>query len=60
LFVLAGISLFVSGLLGGGVALLIVTLAIAGGIPVAYSYFLYRRLEGFKNGAGKDTSQSST
>ncbi len=61
LFVLAGIGLLVSGLLGGGVMPLLAAVAVAGGIPAIYSYVLYRRLEGFKNGPpGDDTSHSST
>ena len=62
LFVLAGLGLLVSGLLGGGGAMpLLAAVAVAGGIPAIYSYVLYRRLEGFKNGPpGDDTSHSST
>jgi uncharacterized membrane protein len=61
LFVLAGVGLFVAGLLGGGAVSLLVAVAVAGGIPVVYSYVLYRRIEGFKNGSpGEGTSQSST
>jgi uncharacterized membrane protein len=61
LFVLAGVGLLVSGLLGGGQIPLLVAVAVAGGIPVVYSYLLYRRIEGFKNGpSGEDTSHSST
>jgi uncharacterized membrane protein len=55
LFVAAGIALFLAGLLGGGTAAVLAAVALAGGIPVVYSYFLYRRIEGFKNGtAGGD------
>lgn len=61
LFVLAGVGLFVSGLLGGGAVPLLAAVAVAGGIPVVYSYVLYRRIEGFKNGSpGDDKSHSST
>jgi uncharacterized membrane protein len=60
LFVLAGIGLFVSGLLGGGAIPLLAAVAVAAGIPVVYSYVIYRRIEGFKNGSGHDTSRSST
>ena len=60
-FVLAGLGLLVSGLAGGGTVALLVAVAIAAGIPVVYSYVLYRRLEGFKNGPkGEDPSRSST
>ena len=51
LFVLAGVALFIAGLLGGGTVPLLVAVAVAGGIPVVYSYLLYRRIEGFKNGS---------
>jgi uncharacterized membrane protein len=50
LFVLAGVGLFVSGLLVNSAVPLVVAVAVAGGIPVVYSYVLYRRIEGFKNG----------
>ncbi len=51
LFVIAGIGLFVCALLGwGGAALLLVAVALAGGVPCVYSYLLYRRLEGGKGG----------
>lgn len=61
LFVLAGIGLFVSALVGGGPVLLLVAVAIAVGIPAVYSYLLYRRIEGFKSGSpGQGTSHSST
>jgi len=61
LFVLAGLGLLVSGLLGGGVIPLLVAVGVAGGIPAIYSYVLYRRIEGFKNGTpGDDKSHSST
>jgi uncharacterized membrane protein len=61
LFVLAGVALVVSGLLGGGSIPLLVSVAVAGGIPVVYSYVLYRRIEGFKSGPpGEDHSKSST
>ncbi len=56
LFVASGIALFVAGLFGGGTAAVLVAVAVAGGIPVVYSYFLYRRIEGFKNGASGDAS----
>jgi uncharacterized membrane protein len=46
LFVLAGIGLCASGLLGGGPIPLLAAIAVAGVVPVVYSYFLYRHLEG--------------
>jgi uncharacterized membrane protein len=49
LFVVAGVGLLACGLLGGGPIPLLAAVAIAGGIPVIYSYLLYRRIEGFKN-----------
>jgi len=49
-FVLAGTGVVASGLLGGGPVWLLVAIAAACGIPVAYSYVLYRRIDGFKNG----------
>lgn len=51
LFVASGIALFFAGLFGGGTAAVLVAVAVAGGIPVVYSYFLYRRIEGLKNGS---------
>jgi len=59
LFVLAGAGLLVSALLGGGQMPLLLAVAVAGGIPVVYSYLLYRRIEGFNNGPSEDTSHSS-
>jgi uncharacterized membrane protein len=60
-FVLAGLGLFVSGLVGGGSVAVFVAVAVAVGIPVLYSCVLYRRLEGFKNGPhGEEPSRSST
>lgn len=49
LLVLAGIVVFVSGLLGGGGVWALGAIGIAVGIPVVYSYILYRRIEGFKD-----------
>jgi uncharacterized membrane protein len=46
LFVLAGIGLCVSSLLRGGLSPLLAAIAIAGVVPVVYSYLLYRRIEG--------------
>ena len=45
LFVVAGLALFVGGLAGAGVALVIAAVALAGLVPAVYSYILYRRLE---------------
>ncbi|AGC42929.1 hypothetical protein MYSTI_01596 [Myxococcus stipitatus DSM 14675] len=50
LFVLAGVVVFVSGLLGGGSAPLLTAVTLAAVTPVVYSYVLYRRLEGGKRG----------
>jgi uncharacterized membrane protein len=61
LFVLAGAGLFVSGLLGGGAVPLLAAIAVAGGIPVVYSYVIYRRIEGFEStSSGDDESRGST
>jgi uncharacterized membrane protein len=61
LFVLCGVVLLGSGVLGGGPIPLLVAVAVAVGIPVVYSYLLYRRLEGAKNGPpGEDSARSST
>lgn len=49
-FVLAGLGLLVSGLVGGGTVAVLVAIAVAAGIPVVYSYVIYRRIEGFKIG----------
>ncbi len=49
LFVLAGVGLLVSGLLGGGTVPLLVAVGLAGGVPAVYSYVLYRRLERPRN-----------
>jgi uncharacterized membrane protein len=60
LFVVAGIGLFVSGLVGGGAVPLLVAIVIAAGIPAIYSYVLYRRIEGFKNGSPGDDKSHGT
>lgn len=61
LLVLAGVAIFVSSLLGGGAIPVVAALAIAAGVPIVYSYVLYRRLEGFPNGGpDQDSSHSST
>jgi uncharacterized membrane protein len=54
LFVLAGVILIVSGLMGGGELATLLVVPLAAGIPILYSYVLYRRLEGFKNGSSDD------
>jgi len=45
LFVVSGIGLIVSGLLGGGLVPLLAVVALTAVIPVTYSYLLYRRIE---------------
>lgn len=50
LFVLAGVIVFVSGLLGGGPVPVITAVSVVVVTPVVYSYVLYRRLEGGKRG----------
>jgi uncharacterized membrane protein len=45
LFVLAGLALVASGVLGGGLAGILVPAAVAGLVPIVYSYILYRRIE---------------
>ena len=50
LVVLAGLALLASSLLGSGAVWFLVTIPVAVGIPMVYSYVLYRRVEGFKNG----------
>ena len=52
LFVLAGAGLFVAGLSGAGHVAILLAVVVAAGIPVAYSYVVYRKLEGFK-GSGR-------
>jgi uncharacterized membrane protein len=54
LFVLAGVILFVGGLLRGGLVPVLAAIAIAGGVPIVYSYVIYRRIEGFKNNGPPD------
>ncbi|NOJ77644.1 SdpI family protein [Myxococcus xanthus] len=54
LFVLAGVIVLVSGLLGGGPVPVLAAVAVAAVTPVLYSYVLYRRLEGFKRGPTDD------
>ncbi|GMU01370.1 SdpI family protein [Corallococcus caeni] len=54
LFVLAGVVVLVSGLLGGGPVPLIAAVAVAAMIPVLYSYFLYRRIHRGTHGPTDD------
>jgi uncharacterized membrane protein len=48
LFVLAGLVLFATGVLGFGPVLPMFAIGAAALVSVVYSYLLYRRLEGFK------------
>jgi uncharacterized membrane protein len=45
LFVVAGLGLAISGFFGGGSVPIFAAAFVAAGIPIAYSYFLYRKLE---------------
>lgn len=54
LFVLAGLIVFVSGLLGGGPVPVLAAVAVAVVTPVLYSYFLYRRINGGPHGPTDD------
>jgi hypothetical protein len=61
LLVLEGVFLFIAGLVRGGAVPVLAALAVAGGIPVVFSYVCYRRIEGFKNGSPDEgTPQRST
>jgi uncharacterized membrane protein len=51
LFVLAGLVLFVSALLGGGWVVAVIAIGSATVLSVVYSYLVYRRVEGFKESA---------
>jgi uncharacterized membrane protein len=51
LFVAAGAAIVVSGLLGGGVIPVIAAVAAAAGIPIVYSYLVYRRIDGAEKGS---------
>ncbi|MBX3232552.1 MAG: SdpI family protein [Labilithrix sp.] len=55
LFVLAGVVLVVSGLLGGGAIPMLVAIALACGVPAVYSYVAYRRIEDVKNTSHGET-----
>ena len=57
LSVVGGIIAIVMGALGGGTAPLLIAVALSGGVPAVYSYVLYRRIEGSRNGVpGSDPS----
>lgn len=60
LFVLGGLALVVSGLLGGGMVPFVLSIAVAAGVPVVYSYVLYRRIEGPRNGAADENGSHTT
>jgi uncharacterized membrane protein len=51
LFVLAGLVLFVSAILGGGWVVAAIAIGSATVLSVVYSYLVYRRVEGFKESA---------
>ncbi len=55
LFVASGLVLVVTGLLSGSIAPLLIAVAVASGVPVVYSYLLYRRIEGPKDGHSNET-----
>lgn len=61
LFVLAGVIVFVSGLLGGGPVPVLAAVAVATVTPIVYSYVLYRRIEGGNRGPtdGADSRRSA-
>lgn len=50
IFVVCGLAVAAAGLLGAPFAVAFGIVMLAALIPVVYSYLLYRRLEGFKNG----------
>jgi uncharacterized membrane protein len=56
LFVLAGLVLFVSAVLGGGWVVAVVAIVAATVLSVVYSYVVYRRVEGFKESAPPSAS----
>jgi uncharacterized membrane protein len=51
LFVLAGLVLLVSAVLGGGWVVAAIAIGSAAVLSVVYSYVVYRRVEGFKESA---------
>jgi uncharacterized membrane protein len=51
LFVVAGLFVVVMALAGASMGPIFVSIAVAGIVPVAYSYVIYRRLEGAPGGA---------
>jgi uncharacterized membrane protein len=54
-FVVCGLAVAAAGLLGAPFAVAFGLVMVAALIPVVYSYVLYRRLEGFKNGPDHQT-----
>jgi uncharacterized membrane protein len=48
LLVVAGAAVLIGGLLGAGQAMVLPAVVVAAGIPILYSYVIYRRLEGGK------------
>jgi uncharacterized membrane protein len=49
-FVLCGLGIAAAGLLGAPFSVVLAAVMVAALIPIVYSYVIYRRLEGFKNG----------
>jgi uncharacterized membrane protein len=49
LFVAGGLAMVVVGLLGGGPGWLLAIMLVVAAISVAYSYVVYRRVEGFRD-----------
>jgi uncharacterized membrane protein len=60
LFVLAGLVLFVTGLAGAGVVLGFAAVIAAAIGSVVYSYVVYRKVEGFREGEPPVTSSGSS
>ena len=57
LFVLAGLAMFALALAGGGPIAMIVVVGAAALVSVVASYFIYRRIEGFKEDSRDDSAQ---
>jgi uncharacterized membrane protein len=57
LFVLAGLAMFALALAGGGPIAMIVVVGAAALVSVVASYFIYRRIEGFKEDTRDDSAQ---
>ena len=57
LFVLAGLAMFALALAGGGPIAMIVVIGAAALVSVVASYFIYRRIEGFKEDTRDDSAQ---